>query len=1013
MNDYEQIGPLLDAFAEDDDPGRRRLLIEALVALDLPPAVWRESARLVTPAALAMIDSEPLDGETAALLARLPLFSVRQRLRRIAADQARGDALLVAVALADVQDIAVLPTLVRQLARSPDEEVARALAALPLEAAAVSERDLAPGLAAENGADEGTRMWTAIALARFGDLEPLEQLWDALVRPPEFWAQSTRPALFREPPPLFEGDPSLTVARLAGVGPLPARLVRFLIGLRDNDYDADWNPRHPELVGPSRNPILLVAGLTATCDQDGNAVVAAPPTPPWQDRVQTVQDAARAVKVVQRLAAEPWRGLKPAIDDEELPLLAKAPGDLSAEVLENGVRQLAAQAVSYSQAPRHLLGNALLGLATALPAPLPLRIASVLLNPEIDRLPADALSWILGRAGAVTAVRALTPLIAGSIGGERTRWLSWLARIAAQAKAPAPFAGAGGKLAAPPRNVEMVDDTIGHRRLHAGLVGAGAGTRPPGQAVAAAATAPAGSGPGAPSPPRLAYPDIAADDANPVAGATVHFVVQLAELPATATIGEVELPDSPPEVEHTLRVHLLFGAASAWDSLTWSAARGTIEAAKFSLPAPAVGGERALVEVRANFYLQQRWCGEGLRTIDVRRDASVAPLAEIPLPTLPPWRGGLLLEPGATPPDFIVRIQKGEVPGDFTWSCLSPHLDFPAPANEGDDRMALQEDAATFIRKTFAPLANRPLARLKLADVEGAGEKIYRCTPPYFRDCYWSLWHAAAAGGFAFESVQIVTDEPCVPWELMRMVDRDRAPGVAPELFAIRHCVGRWLATESAQMRQRIAVGRIAVAASSYESIPAVGAKLPWAASEQQLMIDSYHADTVPLTSDALLDFLEGGAAQAVHLACHGRMSITDPDASVLVMEDTPNDLTPLSIARSEVCDGLGSQHPLVFLNACEVGAAAASMSLVAGFPAAFLYSGASALVSPLWTVNDERARRIAEDFYREVLIAGGGKPLGAVLRDLRGRWKEEKHLTYLAYVLYGDPMAKVDYRPQ
>ena len=34
------------------------------------------------------------------------------------------------------------------------------------------------------------------------------------------------------------------------------------------------------------------------------------------------------------------------------------------------------------------------------------------------------------------------------------------------------------------------------------------------------------------------------------------------------------------------------------------------------------------------------------------------------------------------------------------------------------------------------------------------------------------------------------------------------------------------------------------------------------------------------------------------------------------MLEDTPNDLTPLAIARSEVCDGLGSRHPLVFLNA-------------------------------------------------------------------------------------------------
>lgn len=510
---------------------------------------------------------------------------------------------------------------------------------------------------------------------------------------------------------------------------------------------------------------------------------------------------------------------------------------------------------------------------------------------------------------------------------------------------------------------------------------------------------------------REVYPDIAADDVHPVVNATVHFSVSLAAHPTETTQGVVKLPEAPPEFEHKLLVHLLFGTASAWDTLTWSAQRGTIKAATFSLPAPSIQGVRALVDARANFYLNRRWCGEGQRNLDVRSDAAIVPLAEIPPPKLPPWPRDLVLQPDAQPPDLVVRIQKGTVSGDFVWSCLSPHMEFPPPAQEVDGRMSLKEDAATFVRRTFAPLANMPLERLKLADVEGAGEKLYRSTPTYFRDCYWALWHAAEAGGFAFDSVQIVTDEPCVPWELMRMIDLTDASAPAPELLAIRHCVGRWLAAETGSMRQRIGVSKVAVSASSYEGITMVSAKLPWAASEHKLMVDTYHADDVPLTSDGLLDFLEGGAAQALHLACHGKMSITDPDSSVLVMEDTPRDLTPLSVARSEVRQGLGSQHPLVFLNACEVGAAGASLSLVAGFPAAFLYAGASALVSPLWAVNDERAGKIAAEFYREAFVAGGGKPLGAVLRDLRARWRQEKHLTYLAYVLYGDPMVRVDYQ--
>jgi len=512
---------------------------------------------------------------------------------------------------------------------------------------------------------------------------------------------------------------------------------------------------------------------------------------------------------------------------------------------------------------------------------------------------------------------------------------------------------------------------------------------------------------------REAYPDIGVDEVHPVAGCQVNFTVSLAAKPTDATVGRVLLPDSDPNFEHTLQVHLLFGENSAWDALTYSAARGTIEASSFSLPAPMIDGEHELIEVRANFYLKQRWCGEGRRFLDVRRDAAVVPLDVIPLPPLPPWRRAFLLQPAALPADLIVRILKpqGALAGEFVWSCLSPHLELPAPIDASDARMTLGEDAATFVRCSFAPPAGKTLGRLSIAQVEGAGEKIYRNTPAYFRDCYWAVWKAAAAGGFNFDSVQIVTDEPCVPWELMRLYDLDRAPGVPAEFLGIRHSVGRWLANESAAPRQRIGVHKLAVAASDYQNVAAVGSKLPWAAGERTLMVDTYCADPVPLTSDALLDFLEKGRVQAVHFACHGNMSISDPDASRLVMEDTPNDLTPLAVARSEVCNGLGSEHPLVFLNACEVGGAATALSLVAGFPAAFLYAGAAALVSPLWAVNDEHARRIAEDFYREVFAAAGGRTIGEVLRDLRQRWQTEKHLTFLAYVLYGDPLARVVYQ--
>lgn len=976
MMDENALSALLGALSTDTEPEHRRLLLKALVAIGPTPGAWRAAAPIVTRWAPQLSRGPDLP-----LLARIPLRSVRDRLRAIASDRSHPEALTTAIALAGVQDAAGLTTLLHALREAPAEAVAHALAALPLEAAGVAAAELRPGLASD---DASTRLWAAIALARVEVLAPLEQLWDALVRPASFGADDGGQRLFREPPPLFHGDPSVTVAHLATVRPLPDRVVRFLIALRDKDYDEAWTSRDPASAEPARNATLLVAGLTGTCDQYGHPVGAA--APPAEPAAPPAGDDEQAIALAERLIANPWRGPHPAIEPHELALLAKVPPALSARVIERSLDHLASQALAWHDRPAFVLGNALLEIATALPGRLPLRVATLLLQPAAGMLPRDALAWTLARAGPARALAALTPLIARSRGEERTRWLEWLVRIANQVDAPAPFGGAGGEQATPERAVPLIDDTLPAPQPDATA----------GRHIAAKT--------------RTAYPDIAADDVHPVATRTVNFTVRLSDRPSTDTTGQVRVPAAAEDVSYTLQVHLLFGAASAWDTLTWSPAAGTTKAAAYALAAPGVEGERALVEVRANFYLNSRWCGTGQRNLDVRRDDAVAPTADIAPPAVPPWRAALVLQPDALPPDLIVRIEKGGTAGDFVWSCLSPHLDFPAP-RPGADGMSLKEDAATFVRNTFAPLANKPLDRLKLADVEGAGEKIYRATPAYFKDCYWALWHDAARAGYAFESIQIVTDEPCIPWELMRISDRSRGAGVAPELLAIRHCVGRWLAGESSALRQRITVRRVAVAASSYGNVAAVSAKLPWAATEHALLVGSYHADAVPLTSTALLDFLEKGAAQAVHLACHGKMSIANPDASVLVMEDTPNDLTPLSVARAEVCAGLGTQHPLVFLNACEVGASAAALSLVAGFPAAFLYAGASALVSPLWAVNDERAHSIAEAFYREVFAAGGAKTLGEVMRELRSLWKSEQHLTYLAYVLYGDPMARIDYR--
>ena len=1039
MIDYEQLLPLLEALEDDDDPAHHRLLVEALVALPLSGDAWRGAAPAVHRWLIPLLGEDPIGHDDAQLAARVPLRSVRRVLHAMSSDPDSANARSVALALAEVGDATAVPTLLHHLAQGGDSEVARALAILPLQAASdVTRAQLQPGLQTL-GDDEGplAALWTAIALARLGDFEPLEQLWDALVRPPDFFARASRPYLFRGPPPLFHGDPSRTVGALTRARPLPDRAVRFVLGLRGNDYDAQWAPKDPALVGDARNAILFVAGLTGTCNPYGDPMDDTPPVeasgPPETARATETIDAAEtgsgnpnpnpgavadATRIAVRLRARPWRGLDPNADHEEMRLLRHAPAELSAEVLESGIEQLDVALAEREQVPPYALGNSLVSLAAALPRRIPVRVARALGRAVAQWLPIESIAWVLGRAGADALVQSLSPHIVGSAGGQRAAWLAWLGHVARQENAPAPYLGAGGDEAAPALVTELVDDQpekMGRTEaIPRELTGA---TRGAGAPDAAAALDEAPGRPAAvpapvPAPTREVFPDIEATPAHPVAGASLTLTVSLGMVRSTTTGGSVHVPARDPDTVHTLRVHLLLGDHSAWDTLEFSLAGGTRKAATFSLTAPAVSGERALATARVNFYLNHRWCGEAMRALDVRRDEGVPQRAAPPIPPPPPWRNGLALEGDAVPPDLIVRILRGADVGMFTWTCQSPHLDLVMPADPRATQMALGSDAATFVRRAFEPVANKELRELDTDKLQGVFEALYRNAPDHFKDSYWAVWQAAAAGDFTFDSIQFITDEPFVPWELMRVFDKVRGPGIKAEVLAIRHSVGRWLASESAGPPQRIPVRDVVVAASDYVGISAVGNELPWAKEERERLVTKHHATPVALRSADVNALLKTGRAQAVHFACHGRMSIAAPDESTLVMEDTPDDVTPPLVARAEVCEGLGMQRPLVFLNACQVGAAGAALSLVAGFPAAFLYAGASALISPLWVVNDKRASTIAEEFYDAVLTPGGHAPLGQLLRDVRAKWTTEHHLTYLAYALYGDPLAWVDYTP-
>ncbi|MDJ0921725.1 MAG: CHAT domain-containing protein [Henriciella sp.] len=262
-----------------------------------------------------------------------------------------------------------------------------------------------------------------------------------------------------------------------------------------------------------------------------------------------------------------------------------------------------------------------------------------------------------------------------------------------------------------------------------------------------------------------------------------------------------------------------------------------------------------------------------------------------------------------------------------------------------------------------------------------------------------------------FESIQFVSCETAIPWELMRVVDRNDA--VEPEFLAVLHSVGRWFPKGNPPLRQQRNISKMRVGATDYKNVKSKRRpkELPGALEERDFLARNFKVSDVPLLADKIIHLLTEEDFDLLHLACHGDTVTSQASLTRLVMENTPeNDIVPTMINEWSVRRKLRQTAPVIFLNACQSAASGRTLSMIAGFPSAFVESGASALIAPLWSVGDDAAHQIAQTFYEE-LKSSPGKTVGQVLKNIRAEWQSKKSLTYLAYVLYGDPDARIKFR--
>jgi hypothetical protein len=278
------------------------------------------------------------------------------------------------------------------------------------------------------------------------------------------------------------------------------------------------------------------------------------------------------------------------------------------------------------------------------------------------------------------------------------------------------------------------------------------------------------------------------------------------------------------------------------------------------------------------------------------------------------------------------------------------------------------------------------------------GNELYdRMAPQAFKDLFFRVWPSGMARG---GSIQVFSDDPSLPWELMRPALPN---GTRGDFLGAQFSVARWPLSHRGMARppQTVAIERSVVIAPGYG-----GAQALTAANDELKTLKDKLGFMQVTGNYVSVRTLAGHPPQGiVHFAGHGRvLSQNGVPQFEIVLEDAeidPGTWQTLASASTE-------SHPLFFFNACDLGSSQQFMNDVDGWAPALLGNGASGYIGALWPVKDSTAAQFATMFYDQMgkSMAAGSKPnVAELLMQTRAEVFRQSHdVTALAYVFYGDP---------
>ena len=265
----------------------------------------------------------------------------------------------------------------------------------------------------------------------------------------------------------------------------------------------------------------------------------------------------------------------------------------------------------------------------------------------------------------------------------------------------------------------------------------------------------------------------------------------------------------------------------------------------------------------------------------------------------------------------------------------------------------------------------------------------------------------------SLKSIQVISEEPFIPWELVHLKDPANAGMPAETWFLGEMGVIRWLdgagETGFPPKEIRIRNGKVKYVIPDY---PHPHYELKQSVAEKSYLASKFGAQAVTPESGAVCDLISSpGQFDLLHFACHGGADLTDINDSKLLMQgEVVGDDYQLDDFTSSIVDTFANlksedNTPMVVLNACQAGRVGYKLKGIGGFAKAFLFGGAGAFIGSLWSVGDEPAREFTEALYDAL---DKGDTLVEATKAARKAAKNGNDATWLAYVVYGHPNLKI-----